>query len=273
MNCERFQTVVADLARDDSMDAALRAAALEHVGACARCAQIMVDQNALSEGLQSVAAEMKSLGAPADVEERVLAAFRERIGVRPIQSARPRWPYWTSAAAAVLLVVFGLWGLWLWRSQVASTKQLPAQANTKGATAPTPKEQLRPEPVDGTQAPVQSTQSSNGVAPRTPRVRGQRASHLPQVAKPGNPKPADVKPATEVATTAETNEVATDFVPVGYGSAWDLQDGGQLVRVELPRSALARFGLPMNMDRADESIKADVLVGADGLARAIRFVK
>ena len=41
----------------------------------------------------------------------------------------------------------------------------------------------------------------------------------------------------------------------------------------MPRFALARFGMPMNMDRADETIKADVLLGADGLARAIRFVK
>jgi len=68
-------------------------------------------------------------------------------------------------------------------------------------------------------------------------------------------------------------EIATDFVPVGYGSALDLRDGGgQLVRVELPRSALTRFGLPMNMNRADERVKADVLVGPDGLPRAIRFV-
>jgi hypothetical protein len=29
----------------------------------------------------------------------------------------------------------------------------------------------------------------------------------------------------------------------------------------------------MNMDRADERVKADVLLGSDGLARAIRFVK
>ena len=33
------------------------------------------------------------------------------------------------------------------------------------------------------------------------------------------------------------------------------------------------FGLPMNMDRANERIKADVVVGNDGLARAIRFVR
>jgi hypothetical protein len=50
-------------------------------------------------------------------------------------------------------------------------------------------------------------------------------------------------------------------------------DSGQVMRVELPRSALMSFGLPMNMERANERIKADVIVGDDGLARAIRFVR
>jgi hypothetical protein len=31
--------------------------------------------------------------------------------------------------------------------------------------------------------------------------------------------------------------------------------------------------LPMDMERAAERIKADVVVGNDGLARAIRFVR
>ena len=53
----------------------------------------------------------------------------------------------------------------------------------------------------------------------------------------------------------------------------NLQDGGQIVRVELPRSTLATFGLPVNMDRYHERVKADVLFGADGQARAIRFVQ
>jgi len=46
-----------------------------------------------------------------------------------------------------------------------------------------------------------------------------------------------------------------------------------MVRVELPHSALATFGLPVNMDRANERVKADVLFGVDGLAHAIRFVR
>ena len=52
-----------------------------------------------------------------------------------------------------------------------------------------------------------------------------------------------------------------------------IQDGGQIVRVQLPRSALVNFGLPVNMDRYSEKVKADVLIGVDGLAHAIRFVQ
>ena len=70
-----------------------------------------------------------------------------------------------------------------------------------------------------------------------------------------------------------TKEIATDFIPLSYMSAASLQDGGQIVRVQLPRSALANFGLPVNMDRYNEKVKADVLLGVDGRAHAIRFVQ
>jgi len=68
-------------------------------------------------------------------------------------------------------------------------------------------------------------------------------------------------------------EAMTDFYPIGYVNTLNLQEGGQLLRVELPRTAVARFGLPVNMDRANQRVKADVLVGSDGLAQAIRFVQ
>jgi hypothetical protein len=70
-----------------------------------------------------------------------------------------------------------------------------------------------------------------------------------------------------------TNEIATDFMPLGDLNPAALQDGGQIVRVKLRRSALVRFGFPVNMDRYNENVKADVLVGVDGLAHAIRFVQ
>jgi hypothetical protein len=78
--------------------------------------------------------------------------------------------------------------------------------------------------------------------------------------------------AAALAADVTKDEIATGFFPLTYGGTPNLQEGGQMVRVELSRDAVARFGLPVNMDRTSERVKADVLVGADGLAQAIRFV-
>ena len=68
-------------------------------------------------------------------------------------------------------------------------------------------------------------------------------------------------------------EVTTGFFPLFYGSVPTART--HLVRLELPREALARFGLTSadGIDRASGTVLADVLVGEDGLARAVRFVQ
>jgi hypothetical protein len=67
-------------------------------------------------------------------------------------------------------------------------------------------------------------------------------------------------------------EVATEFLPLTYGHL-PLTDA-YVVRIEVPRSALVAFGLASaDMPAAsDEMVDADVIVGVDGLARAVRFV-
>jgi len=62
-------------------------------------------------------------------------------------------------------------------------------------------------------------------------------------------------------------------MPLGYLNPSVLQDGGQIVRVEVPRATLANFGIPVNMDRYNERVRADILVAVDGTPRAIRFVQ
>jgi hypothetical protein len=49
-------------------------------------------------------------------------------------------------------------------------------------------------------------------------------------------------------------------------------DDVSVVHVELPRSAMMQVGIEVNPERAGETVRADVMVGADGLARAVRFV-
>jgi hypothetical protein len=47
---------------------------------------------------------------------------------------------------------------------------------------------------------------------------------------------------------------------------------GELLRVSLPAAAMRSVGVPVSEDRLTETVQADVLVGQEGLARAIRFV-
>lgn len=77
---------------------------------------------------------------------------------------------------------------------------------------------------------------------------------------------------SEAVPTVATQEATTDFYPLFYGSVPTAQT--HLVRLELPRESLARFGL-MSADAIGSTsgtVLADVLVGDDGLARAVRFV-
>ena len=67
-----------------------------------------------------------------------------------------------------------------------------------------------------------------------------------------------------------TQEVVTDFFPLM--DAAPPFERGQLLRVELPASAMQMVGLPVREDRLADSVQADVLVGEEGLPRAIRFV-
>ena len=46
-----------------------------------------------------------------------------------------------------------------------------------------------------------------------------------------------------------------------------------LVRVELPRSAMMQVGIEVSPERATETVQADVMVGPDGLARSVRFLE
>jgi hypothetical protein len=71
--------------------------------------------------------------------------------------------------------------------------------------------------------------------------------------------------------TNGTNEVATEYFPLVPSE----QTTGTLqrVRVLVPRSSLLQFGLPMNEERSNEPIAAELLVGDDGAPRAIRFIQ
>jgi hypothetical protein len=65
-----------------------------------------------------------------------------------------------------------------------------------------------------------------------------------------------------------------DFYALSYaGDPNETERGGRIVRVDLPRSALFAMGVDIPLENETETVKADLLVGNDGVTRAIRVVR
>ena len=213
--------------------------------------QRLNDEELLQRELRSLAAEMNHLKAPDSVETKVLEAFRARKVV-PISVKRSNSRYWLAAVAAMLLIAISVVAL-RWQSETETPQ--PAFAGTQLPNKP--KGEPKNAPIN--EAPKESEHQAVDNSPK--RIE-RRPVRQPRVRRPENAQVAN-----------HVTEIATDFIPLRYMNAASFQDGGQIVRVELPRSALVSFGLPVNMDRYNEKVKADVIVGVDGLAHAIRFVQ
>ncbi|HEV2802559.1 MAG TPA: hypothetical protein VGW12_18955 [Pyrinomonadaceae bacterium] len=198
------------------------------------------------------------------------------------------WVQGTAVAAAAMLIVFGFSAM---RGRLARPGGQREQAaavlsppNAAATAAPVASSNVAPalEPAaEVAQSPEEdaelnsieqiedaaSSHSDNATRPaQTRAVRYSNAGYRTGAA-------ASSSASNAGRTTTAVAEITTDFIPLAHGGALAPEEGGQVMRVELPRSALVSFGLPMNVERAGERVKADVLIGEDGVARAIRFVR
>jgi hypothetical protein len=92
--------------------------------------------------------------------------------------------------------------------------------------------------------------------------------------QPRAPSPVAVRNATvsQTVEVADAGEVTTQYFALERNTDLTALEGAPVVRMNLPRTVLTAFGLPMNPERAEEPVQADVVLGPDGFARAIRFV-
>lgn len=258
MNCQRFTDAVGDLARGQMMEDDLRTDALVHVGACEICAERLTNEEALTRALQALSAQLQTQQAPDALEFELRKAFRDpqnrQATSATIAGANTSRRYWLAVAAAVLLLVGTVIAFRMRDTQPAKNeKQLITQGD-------------KPDPKQSPGSETIAVESSKNEPEREVAVKPRRRRPTTAVRKPQNSRAGNV-------ATNHVREVATEFIPLSYSSDVSLQDGGQIVRVELPRSALVKFGLPVNVDRLNEKVKADVWLGVDGLAHAIRFVQ
>lgn len=153
---------------------------------------------------------------------------------------------WTLTAAAILLLAGMAALIWLPKQSGESTR-----TGDLLQTVPPPMGGGRTEVPSPTQKPEQISVATFAPAARTPR--GALRTHR--------------RP------TSHADEVATEFLPLTYTADPTVPESRHVVHVRIPRTALIAFGFPMNVERSGESIRADVVIGDDGLARAIRFIQ
>jgi hypothetical protein len=93
--------------------------------------------------------------------------------------------------------------------------------------------------------------------------------------------PAPAPPASELAAVdwaaalaldEDPNEARGKFISLPNGDRLPPDGRVNLVRVEVPRSAMIALGYSVEAERAAERVQADVVLGSDGLARAVRFL-
>jgi hypothetical protein len=289
MNCQEFESRVETFARGALADARQLAEASAHEESCEACAAMLADERALSTGLRALASGMRGVEAPPSAEASLLAAFRaraareggedlSRVGANVIpltaRASARQWSWVKTAAVASLAAAASLALFVLARpgfNQSAMIEPPPGALHvqkTPEVAKVNPKvnqgdvEEVNRGEVEQIASPTPEERPARQTL--TPRARVMNASYG---SGGGGGRAAKAKPAAD----ARPQEIATEFIPLGqYAPA----EEGHLVRVELPRSALASFGLPVNAEAAAGGrVKADVLLGEDGTARAIRFIR
>jgi hypothetical protein len=264
MNCKDFKAVVNELVYNKIVDAETRQTGFAHAAMCANCAMLLSETQDVRAALRlTVAAEAEE--APVRVKESLLAAFAEqrKVTTAPatVVSISSRRKFgWLSvaalAAAAVLLIALLLPAL-LRRSSSKPEPPKFAAAKPEFSPAPQvpPKEEL-PKP------PKREEQAVAVPHPRRNRQTGYvaRASRTPVTHE-----------KTSVAATSK--KTTNQFLPLTYLASSTAMESGTVVRVKLSRSSLISLGLPVSSEGADEMVKADLIVGDDGVARAIRLVE
>ena len=87
------------------------------------------------------------------------------------------------------------------------------------------------------------------------------------------PPAAHHAPAAQLELASLVDDGADDdgFIPLPNAERVGPNDDVHVVRMELPRSAMLVVGLDVSPERVSERVEAEVMLGPDGLARAVRF--
>jgi len=256
MTCHEFAKQVEAFTPAELSHSA-RAELLAHQRECTACNGLLQRKVIMLRGLQLLRSSTASLEAPVDVERNVLRAFRQgaagslapELPIVPQANAflPSRYLGWQgfAAAAAGLALCLGL-GLWFLLGSGKTAGQ-SAQRPTASAQQPTGPSVEQPEHKVAELREV-------------PTPAGGRRTGLTVV----NPDVTSQSKAADSSGSLVQAAQAQGYTPLMLCDPLSCSGDEQVVRLELPATSA---------DGSTASQMADVIVGDDGLVRAIRIVQ
>ena len=245
MTCVECRDLMLEVARKRAAPFVERRV-LTHAADCGECRERLAQERAVTTALDLVARQVGAAGASADVESRLLAAFASQAGTgsgatsfSPGVGSR-----WLPIAAALALAA-GAAAWWGIRPErVAPPTPLVARVARVAPVA---------SPVAAPSAPAAG---ANEPAPRDTRVGARKARPARRVAQAAAPAP---------------RIEAVGFMPIPSAAGLPAFESGEIVRMGIPVTALPNYGVDIPAG-GQASVEADLLIGQDGQARAIRLV-
>lgn len=181
---------------------------------------------------------------------RTRIALNEPAAVTPAR-LRSKAVALAGAAVVIATVVFAVGRF------SSGTAELAAREYPASPIAPRARAYDSPDSVA---EPLQFTTAAP-LVPRDSQMRGERIS-VKQIANT-----RQKRPAAEIAPEGE-------FYALSYaGDPNETDRGGRIIRVDMPRSTLFAMGVNIPLENEAEVVKTDLLIGPDGVTRAIRVVR
>lgn len=266
MNCRNFENNIRALLRNQLPASAAGEQLLNHAENCRRCAGILEAEKSLLAGFRAAFDDIASEIVPPRIEANLLAAFNSQTAlqaapaVKNISNPTKHWRQTGLAlAAAAVIVVVCLVGIRQTELIFSGQNQEVLRASARPLTPPDLSFPNIDEPVlnppDG--------------AYKQPNIRRQKSPRSKAIAAVSRVK---TRSAVKKSVTPDAQDKAR-FFPLAEADEFVSLESGQLVRVEVSVSSLIKLGIPVKTEKGIESIQADLLIGQDGIARAIRPVE
>jgi hypothetical protein len=252
MNCEQFQNVMLDLARDageDGYGAALDPAtvkdALEHTEVCGTCDELLEEAEAITASLREIAVRHSSDVAPSRVEKALLRTLDVRRSLAAHTALRRRLFIGSVAGvAAMALMAISL----AWNGGTSSSR--PVLGRAFGQVFGRIFEKVSPGQSQKAAGPEVQTGSEALLAENSAGDSGGMGF-------------------------GDDDKIPNSFVPLSQTFDPASVDDDTVVRVVLSRAALGHFGLNVDSvtkDHEEDQVVADLVLTNDGTPQAIRVV-